>query len=127
MKTLRSPSVSTAYEDPFPYMTECPKCHMFWPDEYVPLFCPECDSRVSYKAGDGMQDMVRLIEEGKLPINILQCPRCKLRYPQVSDRKLRKCFRCKLPLVNATPTRNFLRKIFFHWRSFPWSLFRKLV
>jgi hypothetical protein len=111
MKTLMNPSVSTAYEDPFPYMTECPKCRLFWLDEYVPEFCPECGSRVSDQAGEGMKGTVELIEKAKLPINILKCPNCKLRYPQVTDKKLRICFRCQIPLVNASPLKNILRKV----------------
>jgi len=100
----------------FSNFVNCPKCNSFWVKEYGPEFCPECGSRVSDQAGRGMEDMVELIEEVHAPINILQCPNCKLRYPHIEDKRYRICFRCQIPLVNATPVRNILRRMRWHSR-----------
>lgn len=114
METLTNQNSQTRYKDPSPNIICCPQCGIAWVRAYVPEFCPECGSRVSYKAGTGMEDMVEVIEEGKLPVNIIQCPNCKLRYPQLS--KLKNCFRCQTQLVNTTPIRNILRKVLWHSR-----------
>ena len=93
----------------------CPKCSSFWVKDFVPEFCPECGSRVSYQAGRGMENHVEIIKQGKFGINILQCPNCKLRYPEIRGRK-QMCFRCNCPLVNANRISNLTRKLLFHWR-----------
>ena len=118
MEILTNQQHQTRCRSPFPGFIDCPQCGLGWIEEYVPEFCPECGSRVSYKAGTGMEDMVDLIKKAKLPINILQCPNCKLLYPQVRDKKSRICFRCQFPLVNSMPLRNVLRKVLWHSRSF---------
>ena len=114
MEPLTNQNYRSVYRSPFPGMINCPQCGLSWVKEYVPEFCPECGSRVSDKAGTGMKKMLELVEKANLGINILQCPKCKLRYPQVSDKELRVCFRCWVPLVNATPVKNILRKISWH-------------
>ena len=104
------------HDSPFPSIIYCPQCDCHWHKRFVPEYCPECGAKVTNTPGTGYNEDSALIEKGKLGIKILQCPKCKLRYPELVIRRSNRCQRCNTSLTNATPVKNFVNKIIFHWR-----------
>ncbi len=108
------------HNSPFPSIIYCPKCDCNWHKRFVPEYCPECGTKVTDNPGTGFNEESSLIEEGKLGIRILQCPKCKLKYP--ATLKSNRCRRCHTLLVNATPVKNFINKLIFSWRLLKYKL-----
>jgi hypothetical protein len=103
------------HNSPFASIIYCPECECHWHKRFVPEYCPECGAKVTNNPGTGFNEESSIIEEVKLGIKILQCPNCKLKYP--AAHKSDACRRCHTPLVNATPVKNFINKVIFHYRD----------
>lgn len=71
----------------------CPECHTVWSKEFVPELCTKCGLRVAAAPGEGLRSHVERIERFGIPIEIIVCPRCGERYPDVSP-ALKQCLRC---------------------------------
>jgi len=70
----------------------CPECQMFWVEQYVPEYCPQCGIRVAEKAGEGQESLLSAMVRVGVPIDIIRCPQCGTSYSDHAcpDR----CFRC---------------------------------
>ena len=63
------------------------------------------------------EKMLEIIEEGRVPDTIIQCPECKYRSLRHPDNKPRTCPICGIKMTNRTPFKNILYRLHYYWRD----------
>ena len=64
-------------------ITHCPNsnCSMWWIWEFVPQYCPECNTKVTDTPSQSYETMVELSRKHGLPITVSRCTVCGFEIP----------------------------------------------